>query len=257
RLEVREAREGERAPGGPEVHVVELTVLPTELEGVPAARVADGIGEDDGGIDASLGEAVRASEVETHALHRDLREDDGLVDPVLDSQVGGVGGDVGREGDVDAVEAEAGLVHEAGPEDVRVVQGADLAVRGAGVAEASPLGVAQDAAVEVELLALPQALVGDEEERLVLRDGTAQVGPELVPLEGRLLLARGVEEVPGVQGLVTQELESLPVNVIRAVAGGDVDARSRAAPVLGAEGGVVDVELRRRVDGGLARDLVL
>ena len=57
-----------------------------------------------------------------------------------------------------------------------------------GVGDRRPLGVAQHAAVEVELLALAQALVAREEERLVLHDGAAQVRPELVPLEGRLRL---------------------------------------------------------------------
>jgi hypothetical protein len=218
-------------------------------------------------------------------MHGDLRQHQRLVDPVVDAVVRRVLLHVGREGDVDAIEAEASLVDERRSEDVRVVEGADLAVRGARVAEAgdrvacrlgcravsrtrsrrgaiaraercdvarelvdvdvcrpradearsarrarrvrrrdegqqvahhgvgdpSALGVAQDAAVEVEALALAQALVAQEEEGLVLEDRAAEVHAELVAVERRLRLARGVEVVARVERLVAVELERLAV----------------------------------------------
>src|SRR5438874_2059585 len=83
------------------------------------------------------------------------------------------------------------------------------------------LCVAEDEAVEVEALALPKALVGEEEEGSVLAavDGgaalakarqverAAQVSAELVALEGRRVRQREVEEVARVERVVAQELE--------------------------------------------------
>ena len=78
------------------------------------------------------GNPFGSAEVEAHALDGDLGQDDRRRDAVVDPVVLGVVRHVGRERDVDAVEAEARLVHDARAEDVGVVQGADLAVRAAG-----------------------------------------------------------------------------------------------------------------------------
>jgi hypothetical protein len=151
----------------------------------------------------------------------------------------------------------------AGPDETRRSRRADRVgggdqgkqVPNHGVRDRRPLVIAQDSAVEVELLSLPGALVAHEEERLVLDDGAAQVRPELVPLEGRLRLGLRVEEVPGVQVLVPIELEDLSVEIVGSGAGGDVHHRPGASPVLCAERRVVDLELGDGVDRGLERDL--
>jgi hypothetical protein len=78
-----------------------------------------------------------------------------------------------------------------------------------------------------------------------------------VALEGRLRLVGRVEEVPGVEVLVPEELERLPMEAVGSGAGGDVDDGAGAPPVPGAEGRVVDLELRDGVDRGLEGDLVL
>ena len=333
-LEVGQARIGERAAVGAEVDVVEGASLTPELEGVAAARVAEGVGEHVGGVGAALREPVGSAEVQPHALNGDLGEDGGRRDPAVDPVALRIVGHVGRERDVDAVIAEARLVHDARAEDTRVVQGADLPVGGPGVPEPGDgvalevwlapqillervvgvqgvvlrelmadvprplvdvhvrdtradeargsggvgavrgrdqgeqvaddgighrraLGVAQYPAVEVQPLALARSLVGREEECLVLDDGPAQVGAELVALERRLGLTLEVEEVPGVEVLVPIELEQLAVERVRARARGDVHHRSRAAPVLRAQGLVVDLELGDGVDRRLEGDLVL
>ena len=50
--------------------------------------------------------------------------------------------------------------------------------------------VAQDAAIDVDPLALPKAFVGAEEERPVPHDRSAQVGAELIAAEQRLRRGR-------------------------------------------------------------------
>src|SRR5712691_5585986 len=55
----------------------------------------------------------------------------------------------------------------------------------------------------------PKRLVGDEEERPLFLDRTAERGSELIATEWRL--RRSVEEVPGVERIVAKELESAAV----------------------------------------------
>src|SRR5215207_6457056 len=95
-------------------------------------------------------------------------------------------------------------------------------------------------AVPEPMKPLAQALVGEEEERLVLReveaaaalaeaqqgDGAAEVAAELVALEGRRVRQRRAEEVARVERVVAQELEQLAVPLVRARARGDVDDRA-------------------------------
>src|SRR5205085_2320974 len=135
-------------------------------------------------------------------------------------------------------------------------------LRDDGIRDRRPLRVAEDQAVEVEALALPKALVGEEEEGSVLAgvDGgaaraearqverAADVAAELVALEGRRVVQREVEEVARIERVVAQELEQLAVEFVRAGARGDVDDRAGVAAVLGAEGRVVGLELLHGVD---------
>ena len=97
---------------------------------------------------------------------------------------------------------------------------------------------------------LPLAVVGEEEERLVLLDGTAQRAAELVDAEGRAgrigrrdLVGVGVR----VERLVAEELEGRAVEVVGARLGHHVDHRSARAPVFGGVGVAVDLELLHRV----------
>src|SRR5206468_10236600 len=62
-----------------------------------------------------------------------------------------------------------------------------------------------------QALALPQGFVAAEKERLVLLDRAASVTAVLIALEGRPFV---VEEVPRVQFIVAQELESASVDLI-------------------------------------------
>src|SRR4030095_11744341 len=64
-------------------------------------------------------------------------------------------------------------------------------------------------------------------------------------------------KVPRVECVVAQEFEQLTVKLVRARACGDIDNRTRVAPVLSAEGRVVGLDLRHCIDRRLERDLVL
>ncbi len=96
----------------------------------------------------------------------------------------------------------------------------------------------------------PLAVVGGEEERLVLDDGTAERGSELVDVVGR----PGPDGTGGlvrvavrVQVLVPVELEHRPVEVVRARLGHDVHDGASRASVLRGVGVPVHLELLDRV----------
>ena len=115
---------------------------------------------------------------------------------------------------------------------------------------------------------LAQSLIAGEEECVALPDGTADRGSEVVALQ-RSLVARhaegkarrcavaAVEVVARIQRLIAEVVEDLTVEPVSARARADVHDRTRAAAVLRAERRVVDLELRRRIDRRLERDLVL
>ena len=110
------------------------------------------------------------------------------------------------------------------------------------------------------------ALVVDEEERLVLDQGAAQVAAELVLVVGRRDRRRARErrralrqEVDRVQAVVAEELVGRAVQVVGAGLGGDGDGGPGGAPVLRGVGAGDDLELLDRVDrraGDLARQLL-
>src|SRR5262245_49323945 len=70
----------------------------------------------------------------------------------------------------------------------------------------SALGLTQNKAIEFHILTLTQTLIGEEEECLVSDDGTAEVAPEHVALEGAWFAGREVKEVPRVESVVSEEL---------------------------------------------------
>src|SRR5438093_3880153 len=73
------------------------------------------------------------------------------------------------------------------------------------------LRLAEDQAVEVDLLGLAHSFLIEEEERLALDDGSANVCAELVAFERQRVAGRQAERIPGVQLVVTQELKHLTV----------------------------------------------
>ena len=75
------------------------------------AQVAHGVGEHHGRIGAALREARGSAEVQAQAVDGDLRQGEGGRDAHAHPVVGRVELRVRGERDVDAVEAEAGLVH--------------------------------------------------------------------------------------------------------------------------------------------------
>ena len=123
---------------------------------------------------------ARSAEVESEPGHGDLRQADRAGDAVVDAEIGGVDLEVRLEGDVDAVEAEPRLVHQIRAEDVGLVQGHDLAVRVAGVAETGN-GVALQgrlaAAVALERVVAVQ--------RVVLTEAVAHVAGPLIDIDRR------------------------------------------------------------------------
>ncbi len=123
------------------------------------------------------------------------------------------------------------------------------------VGDRRALRVAQRPGVQVDRLLMPQALVAAEEEHLVLRDRSAEVGAELLAVEDRLRRRRWVEVVARVELLVAVEVEAFAVELVAARPCRDVDDGARVSPVFGAEGRVVDLELRDRVDRRLEGDL--
>src|SRR6185295_14023871 len=130
-----DAGKSERADVARNVVVQKSAELAAELQRVPAVQVTECIGYYKSCVAASLRETGGTAEVQPDAADADLRNADGLVEAVVDSQVGRVELLIRREDDVDAVKAEARFIDRAGAEDMRLVQGEDLAARGARVAE--------------------------------------------------------------------------------------------------------------------------
>ena len=111
---------------------------------------------------------------------------------------------------VDVHGRDLGADEARGAVDGRVRVGNELQQRARDrIGDGRTLGVAQDAAVDVDPLALPESFVGHEEERAVLHDRSAERGAELVALERRLARRRDVERVARVETLVAVELERL------------------------------------------------
>ena len=125
------------------------------------------------------------------------------------------------------------------------------------IGDGRALIVAQDTAVDVDPLALPRSLVGAEKESAVPDERSAQIAAELIAAEQRLGRGRLVEGVPRVEPRVSEKLEQLAVEVVGPRTRRDVDDGTGVAAVFGAEGRVVDLEFRHRVDRRLERDLVL
>src|SRR5205085_9245129 len=94
-------------------------------------------------------------------------------------------------------------------------------------------------------------------------NGPAKGATKLVALEGRDGIGRAagqsgaIEGVARVEKVVAQELVNLAVKIIGAGAGGDVDDGAGVAAVFRAISGIINLEFRDRIDGGLEGDLVL
>src|SRR4029078_8028974 len=81
------------------------------------------------------------------------------------------------------------------------------------------LRVAEHQAIHVHALALALALVGRQEERAGADEGAAERSAELAPLERMRVRRRELEEVPGVERLVPEELVGAAVEGVAAGAG--------------------------------------
>src|SRR5260370_15612795 len=114
-----------------------------------------------------------------------------------------------------------------------------------------------------QALVLAEPFVGQEEEDFVLLDRTTQSGDEIVALEGGLrieyaTLENAIEKIPGIERLVSKELEEFAVIVVASGASGKVDDSTCVLAVLSGEPGVVDFVFCQGIawllDGGLALD---
>jgi hypothetical protein len=146
-----------------------------------------------------------------------------------------------------------------------------LAVRVGGVAERDvgqeplrhrigdrrALRLGQHAGIEVDTLQMAQPFVAEEVEGPVLHDRAAEIDAELFAIERRLGVRLGIEEIARVEPVVAIEVERLTVQQVRARPRRHVHDRAGVAAVLGAERGVVDLELRHGVDRRLERDLAV
>src|SRR5260370_22764724 len=93
-------------------------------------------------------------------------------------------------------------------------------------------------------------------------DRTTQSGAEIVALEGGLrieyaTLENGIEKIPGIERLVSKELEEFAVIVVASGARGKVDDSTCVSAVLSGEAGVVDFVFCKGIDWWLEGDLVL
>ena len=102
--------------------------------------------------------------------------------------------------------------------------------------------VAEDEAVQVDALPLPEPLVCGEKKRPAANDRATDRPAELVPVEGVRILGRELEEVACVERIISKELERLAAEGVAARSGDDVDNRAGHVTVLGAEHRVVDLE---------------
>ncbi len=110
--------------------------LAAKLEGVLALRAVTACPTGRRSCRAPLRETRGAAERQADIGERDLRQPDVAAEAVAEAHAGGIG-KVGRvERDGDAVEAEARFIHELRVEDMRLADGADLAMRMAMVAPA-------------------------------------------------------------------------------------------------------------------------
>src|SRR6185295_3863474 len=116
------------------------------------------------------------------------------------------------------------------------------------------LGIAENETVKVESLTLPQTLVREEEERPVRDNGPAEIAAELVTLEWRRVVAIKLEEVAGVERIVTQEFKHFAMELVGPGARGDVDDRAGTLPEFWPEGRVHDFELQNGIDRRLEGD---
>src|SRR5437879_308260 len=96
----------------------------------------EGVIQNDGSIPAALGKAGRAAEVETYVRDIDLRNADGAGIAVIDIDAIGIEIVYGRKHDVNAVETEAGFIHQGRRKDVALTEGKELAVGLTNVAKA-------------------------------------------------------------------------------------------------------------------------
>ena len=118
-----------------------------------------------------------------------------------------------------------------------------------GVGRLLALLVAEHQAVHVHALPLPLALVGRQEERVGGDDGAAERSAELVPLEAMRLRRRELEEVPGVERLVPEELVGGTMEPVAAGAGHQVDDGAGHVAVFRAERRIVDLEFLDAAEG--------
>ena len=108
---------------------VEPPELAAELECVPPLLPAQGISEHGGVVAAPLGEITDTAKAQARRGDGDLRDADAGGHPIVETQVGGDQVVVGEEGNADAIEAQARLVHHVGIKDVAFSEGKDLAPR--------------------------------------------------------------------------------------------------------------------------------
>ncbi len=129
--------------------------------------------------------------------------------------------------------------------------------------------VREHSAVLQQSLVLPQPFVAGKEEGLILPDRSANRPTKVIALQRRLIACRTrkwksrrsaegtIKVVARIQRLVAEVVERLAVEIVGARLRADVDDRTRASAILRRERRVIDLELRRRVDRRLERNLVL
>ena len=100
---------------------------------MPTVKPIHGISHDKGGIAAARRLGRRATKIETAAGDVYLRQADRLIDPVQNSEIGGVELRIRCDARRKAIEARARLVDDVGAESVCLIQGEDLPQSAAGV----------------------------------------------------------------------------------------------------------------------------
>ncbi len=90
---------------------------------------------------------------------------------------------------------------------------------------------------------------------MILHERSAERAAELIPPVLRLHRGRGLKEIPGVEVLVTKELEAVPVEGIRAGLGGQIYHAAVEPAELGGGTVALDLEFLNRVDDGEVRHL--
>jgi len=89
-------------------------------------------------------------------------------------------------------------------------------------------------AVNIQAITLASALVGREEEKFIVKDGTTQVEAELVLFQNRARLAGGVaEECIGVEVFIAEEFPRRAMEIVGAALGDDVNIRAGVPAVSG------------------------